>query len=54
MTGGIPTAHYVGGYRDVDGVRLWSKRRAYRRNADGTANTDGVAVAIDVADIRLS
>ncbi len=54
VTGGIPTAHYVGGYRDVGGVKLWSKRRAYRRNADGTANTDGVAVAIDVADIRLS
>lgn len=54
VTGGIPTAHYVSGYRDVDGIKLWTMRRAYRRNADGTANTDGVAVAIDVADIRLS
>jgi hypothetical protein len=54
VTGGIPTAHYVSGYRDIDGVKLWTRRRAYRRNADGTANTDGVAVAIDVADIRLS
>lgn len=54
VTGGIPTAHYVSGYRDVDGIKLWTRRRAYRRNADGTANTDGVAVAIDVADIRLS
>jgi hypothetical protein len=54
VTGGIPTAHYVGGYRDVDGVKLWTRRRAYRRNADGTANTDGVVVAIDAADFRLS
>jgi hypothetical protein len=54
VTGGVASAHYVSGYRDVGGVKLWTKRRAYRRNADGTANTDGVAVAIDVADIRLS
>jgi hypothetical protein len=54
VTGGIPTAHYVSGYRDVDGVKLWTRRLAYRRNADGTANTDGVAVAIDATDIRLS
>jgi len=54
VTGGIPTAHYVGGYREVDGVKLWTRRRAYRRNADGTANTDSVVVAIDVADFRLS
>jgi hypothetical protein len=54
VTGGIPTAHYVGEYLDVDGVKLWTRRRAYRRNADGTANKDGIAVAIDATDFRLS
>jgi hypothetical protein len=54
VTGGIPTAHYVGNYRDVDGLKLWTRRRAYRRNPDGSANTSMIAVAIDLADIRLS
>jgi hypothetical protein len=54
VTGGIPTAHYMSGYRDFDGIRIATTRRAYRRKADGTAITDGVAVAIDIADIRLS
>jgi hypothetical protein len=54
VTGGIPTAHYTSEYQDFDGVRIATKRRAYRRRADGTAITEGVAVAIDIADIRLS
>ena len=54
VTGGIPTAHYLSDYRDFDGIRIATKRRAYRRKTDGTAITDGVAVAIDIADIRLS
>jgi hypothetical protein len=54
VAGGLPTAHYVDDYRDFDGIKLWTKRRAYRRNADGTANVDAVAVAIDVVRVRLS
>jgi hypothetical protein len=54
IIGGIPTAHYTSEYRDFDGVRIATKRRAYRRSADGTAITEGVVVAIDIADIRLS
>jgi len=53
VTGGIPTAHYTSEYQDFDGVRIPTKRRAYRRRANGTAIT-GVVVAIDIADIRLS
>jgi hypothetical protein len=53
VTGGIPTAHYAGAYRDFDGIRIATARRAYRRNPDGTANKSGIAVAIDIADIRL-
>ena len=54
VTGGIPTAHYLSDYRDFDGIRIATKRRAYRRKADGTAITDGVGVAIDIVHIRLS
>ena len=54
VTGRIPMAHYMSEYRDFDGVRIATKRRAYRRRADGTAITEGVVVAIDIADIRLS
>ncbi|HEY0799368.1 MAG TPA: hypothetical protein VGD54_00885, partial [Steroidobacteraceae bacterium] len=35
VTGGIPTAHYTSEYRDFDGIRIATKRRAYLRNAAG-------------------
>jgi hypothetical protein len=54
VTGGIPTAHYLSDYRNFGGVRIATKRRAYRRKVDGTAIKDGVAVAIDITHIRLS
>jgi len=54
VVGGIPTAHYISEYRDFDGIKIPTKRRAYRRNADGTPITDGAAVAIDIADVKLS
>jgi hypothetical protein len=54
VTGGVPTAHYMSDYRDFDGIRIPTRRRAYRRNADGTPMTDGIGVAIDIADIRFS
>jgi hypothetical protein len=53
VTGGIPTAHYLSEYRDFDGIKIPTRRRAYRRNADGIPVTDGVGVAIDIADIRF-
>lgn len=54
VVGGIPTAHYTSDYRDFDGIKIPTKRRAYRRNADGTPIQDGVVVAIDISNIRLS
>ena len=54
VIGGIPTAHYTSEYRDFDGIKVPTRRRAYRRNADGTPMADGPGVAIDIADIRLS
>jgi hypothetical protein len=54
VTGGVPTAHYSSDYRDFGGFKIATRRRAYRRNPDGTALTNFIAVAIDIADIRLS
>jgi hypothetical protein len=54
VTGGLPTAHYTSDYRDFDGIKIATRRRAYRRKPDGSAMTEMVAVAIDIADIRLS
>jgi hypothetical protein len=51
---GIPTAHYLSDYRDFGGLKIATKRRAHRRNPDGTAVPGLIAVAIDIADIRLS
>lgn len=53
VTGGIPTAHYLSEYRDFDGIKIPTRRRAYRRNADGIPVTDGVGVAIDIADVKF-
>ncbi len=54
VTGGVPIAHYSSDYRDFDGIKIATRRRAYRRNPDGTALVNFIAVAIDIADIRLS
>jgi hypothetical protein len=54
VTGGVPTAHYTSEYRDFDGIKIPTRRRAYRRNADGTPISDKISVAIDIADIRFS
>lgn len=54
VTGGVPTAHIMTDYRDFDGIRIATRRRAYRRNPDGTADPSLVAVAIDIADLRFT
>jgi hypothetical protein len=53
VTGGVPTAHYLSDYRDYDGIKIPTRRRAYVRNPDGTP-VDAIGVAIDIAAIRLS
>ncbi|MGQ0685760.1 hypothetical protein [Bradyrhizobium sp.] len=54
VAGGVPTAHYTSDYRDFDGIKISTKRRAYRRNTDGTPIQDGIVVAIDISNIRFS
>jgi hypothetical protein len=52
VVGGMPTAHNLSDYRDFDGIKIATKRRAHRRRPDGTALAE--PVAIDITDIRLS
>lgn len=54
VVGNLPTAHVMTDYRDFDGIKIATRRRAYRRNPDGTADPSLVAVAIDIAGLRLS
>ncbi len=54
VVGNLPTAHLMTDYRDFDGIKIATRRRAYRRNPDGTADPSLVAVAIDIAGLRLS
>lgn len=54
VSGGVPSAHYVSDYRDFEGIKIPTRRRAYRRNTDGTPIQDGVIVAIDIGNVRFS
>jgi hypothetical protein len=54
VNGGIPTAHYMSDHKDVGGIKIPAKRRAYRRSPDGSAITDVIAVTIDMHDMRVS
>ncbi len=54
VVGSIPTAHYVSDYKTFDGIKIATKRRALRRNPDGTAMPAPIAVAIDIANISIT
>jgi hypothetical protein len=53
IAGGAPTAHYLDDHREFSGIKVATRRRALRRNADGTALPDPVLVAIDIADVSF-
>ena len=54
ITGSGPAAHYTSGYREFDGIKFPTQRRAFLRSADGSAIASAVAVAIDISSVRLS
>lgn len=54
IAGGFAVAQYVYDIVEVDGILLPTKRRAYRRDAEGRPIVDRALVAIDLSDIRLS
>lgn len=43
-----PAAHYVGGYKEFDGIMVPTTRRVFRRGEDGTVYRDLELVTIDI------
>jgi hypothetical protein len=53
VAGGFPAVQYVYDIVEVDGIKLPSKRRAYRADAQHKAIPDQLMVAIDLSDITF-
>ena len=54
VAGGFAAIQYVYDIVQADGIKLPSKRRAYRCDADGRPMADELIVSIDLSDIHLS
>ncbi len=54
VAGGFAAIQYVYDIVEADGIKLPSKRRAYRRDADGSLLADELMVSIDVSDVNLT
>jgi hypothetical protein len=54
VAGGFAAAQYVHDIEEFDGIRLPTRRRAYRRDAAHQAVRDEVMVLIDLTDVRFS
>lgn len=52
VAGSFPAVQYLDDIIEADGIKLPSKRRAYRADANGIAQLDQLMVAIDVSDVR--
>jgi hypothetical protein len=53
VAGGFPAVQYVYDLVEADGIKLPSKRRAYRADQHGNAIADQLMVAIDLSDISF-
>ena len=54
VAGGFAAIQYVHDIVEADGIRLPSKRRAYRCDAEGQLMADELMVSIDLSDIHLA
>ena len=54
VAGGFAAIQYVCDIVEADGIKLPSKRRAYRCDANGDLIADELMVSIDVSDVRLA
>jgi hypothetical protein len=54
IAGGFAAIQYVYDMVEADGIKLPSKRRAYRCDANGRLIADELMVSIDVSDIHLT
>jgi hypothetical protein len=53
VAGGFAAAQYVDDIIEADGLRLPTKRRAYRAGTDGRPLLDQLMVAIDISSVRF-
>jgi len=53
VAGGFPAVQYVDDIVEADGIKMPSKRRAYRADVHGEAIPDQLMVAIDLSDISF-
>jgi hypothetical protein len=54
VAGGFAAIQYVYDIVEADGIRLPSKRRAYRCDAEGRLLPDELMVSIDISDVHLT
>jgi hypothetical protein len=54
VAGGFPAVQYVHDMVEADGIKLPSKRRAYRADVVGKAMHDQLMVAIDFSDVSFT
>ena len=54
VAGGFPTIHYVYDIVEAEGIKLPTKRRAYRCDADGRPMPNELMVSIDLSAIRFT
>jgi hypothetical protein len=53
VAGGFAAAQYVHNIVEVDGLRMPTVRRAYRRDANGSPIYDELLVSIDISNLRF-
>ena len=53
VAGAFPAVQYMHGIVEADGIKMPSKRRAYRADANGDAMRDQLMVAIDFSDVSF-
>jgi hypothetical protein len=54
IAGGTPGAHYIDGYKDIQGIKIPTQRRIYPRQSDDQAMAEPLVVSIDLSDIVLT
>jgi hypothetical protein len=54
VAGGACAAHYMSEYRNIQGIMVPTKRRAFRRNPDETLIPETVLVGIDISTVVLN
>jgi hypothetical protein len=54
VAGSFAAMQYVSNFVEVDGIRVPTTRRAYRRGEDGKPILDELMVWIDLGDVRFA